>query len=51
VLRRFFEIDGECTAIACLYKLASQGVLPQSVVAEAIQKLGVDPEKRYGVCV
>jgi pyruvate dehydrogenase E1 component len=51
MLRRFFEIDAECTAIACLYKLASQGALPQSAVAEAIQKLGVDPEKRYGVCV
>lgn len=51
VLRRFFEIDGECTAIGCLYKLASEGALPKSVVAEAIQKLGVNPEKRYGVCV
>lgn len=51
VLRRFFEIDGECTAIACLHQLASKGALPMSAVAEAIRKLGVDPEKRFGACV
>ena len=50
-LRRFFEIDGECTTIATLYKLSLEGLLPKSVVAQAICDLGVDPEKRFGVCV
>ena len=51
VLRRFFEVDAECTAIATLYKLASEGAVPKELVAQAIRDLGVDPEKRFGVCV
>jgi pyruvate dehydrogenase E1 component len=51
VLRRFFEIDAECTAIATLYALSQRGAVPTALVAQAIQDLGVDPEKAFGVCV
>jgi pyruvate dehydrogenase E1 component len=51
VLRRFFEIDAECTAVGVLYALAKKGEIPMTTVAKAIQDLGVDPEKAYGVCV
>ncbi|MBN9690853.1 MAG: pyruvate dehydrogenase (acetyl-transferring), homodimeric type [Verrucomicrobia bacterium] len=51
VLRRFFEIDAECTAIGVLYALAKKGELPMTTVAQAIHDLGVDPEKAFGVCV
>ena len=44
-LRRFFEIDGECIAVAVLYQLAQQGKVEKSVVAKAIKELGVDVEK------
>ena len=46
-LRRFFEVDAECTVIATLYALAEKGQLDKSVVAKAIKDLGVDPEKAY----
>jgi len=48
-LRRFFEVDAECTAIATLYQLSRQGVIDSSVVAQAIQDLNVDPEKVHPV--
>lgn len=51
VLRRFFEIDAECTTVATLYALSLRGMIAPTVVAQAIQDLGVDPEKAYGVCV
>ena len=51
VLRRFFEIDAECTTIATLYALSQRGAVPAAVVAQAIRDLGVDPEKAFGVCV
>ena len=51
VLRRFFEIDAECTTIGVLYSLAKKGEIPMTTVAKAIQDLGVDPEKAFGVCV
>jgi pyruvate dehydrogenase E1 component len=50
-LRRFFEIDAECTVIGTLYSLSQKGAIPASTVAKAIKDLGVDPEKAYGVCV
>jgi pyruvate dehydrogenase E1 component len=50
-LRRFFEIDAECTAVASLYALSQRGLIPASTVAKAIKDLGVDPEKAFGVCV
>ena len=46
-LRRFFEIDAECTVIATLYSLAKKGQLEMGVVAQAIKDLKVDPEKTH----
>jgi len=46
-LRRFFEIDAECTVIATLYALAQRGAIDKQVVAQAIRDLGVDPDKVY----
>jgi pyruvate dehydrogenase E1 component len=44
-LRRHFEVDAESIAIATLYRLHQRGELEAKVVANAIQDLGVDPEK------
>ena len=46
-LRRFFEVDAECTVIATLYALAEKGHLPRETVAKAVADLGVDPEKAF----
>lgn len=46
-LRRFFEIDAECTVIATLYALSQKGEIPKEKVAQAIRDLKVDPEKVY----
>jgi len=46
-LRRFFEVDGEITAIAALYALHQKEAFPAEVVQEAIRKLGVDPDKSF----
>jgi pyruvate dehydrogenase E1 component len=50
-LRRFFEVDAECTVIATLHALAKRGELDKQVVAQAIKDLGVDPEKTYPICL
>jgi len=44
-LRRFFEVDAECIAIAALHQLAQRGGLETATVAEAVRELGVDPDK------
>ncbi len=44
-LRRFFEVDAECITVAALSQLARRGAIRPEVVRDAIQKLGVDPEK------
>jgi pyruvate dehydrogenase E1 component len=44
-LRRHFEVDGECVAIGGLSRLAAAGAIGTHVVTEAIQTLGVDPDK------
>jgi pyruvate dehydrogenase E1 component len=44
-LRRFFEVDAECTVVATLYALARQGAVEPSMVARAIKELDVDPDK------
>ena len=46
-LRRFFEVDAECTVIATLYALAEKGRVPREAAAKAIKDLGVDPEKAF----
>ena len=44
-LRRHFEVDAECVAVATLWRLAREGRLGAEVVGEAIVELGIDPEK------
>jgi pyruvate dehydrogenase E1 component len=44
-LRRFFEVDAECTVIATLYALAEKGRVERTLVSKAIRDLNVDPEK------
>jgi pyruvate dehydrogenase E1 component len=44
-LRRFFEVDAECIAIAVLHQLAQRDVIKPAVVKKAIKDLGVDAEK------
>ncbi len=50
-LRRFFEVDAECTVIATLHALAQKGQLDRKVVAQAIKDLEVDPEKPFPTLV
>jgi pyruvate dehydrogenase E1 component len=44
-LRRFFEVDRNYIVIAALKALADQGDIPMKNVSEAMQALGIDPEK------
>ncbi|MFC1465720.1 MAG: pyruvate dehydrogenase (acetyl-transferring), homodimeric type [Candidatus Brachytrichaceae bacterium NZ_4S206] len=46
-LRRFFEVDAECTVIATLYALAQRGEVPAKLVAQAIRDLDVNPDKVF----
>ena len=46
-LRRFFEVDAECTVGATLHALAGRGEVEPRVVSKAIKDLSVDPEKRF----
>ena len=44
-LRRHFEVDAQCVAVAALYQLQQRGQVTPETVAHAITSLGVDPEK------
>ena len=44
-LRKFFEVDRYFVTVAALKALADEGVLEAKVVAEALSKYGIDPEK------
>jgi pyruvate dehydrogenase E1 component len=44
-LRRFFEVDAECIAVATLSHLARRGEIKPAQVAQAIKDLGINPEK------
>jgi pyruvate dehydrogenase E1 component len=46
-LRRFFEIDAECTVIGTLHALSEKGLVEKQTVEKAIKDLGVNPEKIY----
>jgi pyruvate dehydrogenase E1 component len=46
-LRRFFEVDAECTVVAALHALAARGEVEPRLVSKAIKDLGVDPEKAF----
>jgi pyruvate dehydrogenase E1 component len=43
-LRRHFEVDAAHVCVAVLASLAGAGALKESVVSEAIERYGVDPE-------
>ena len=45
-LRDFFEVDRRWVVLAALEALADRGEIERKVVAEAITKFGIDPEKR-----
>jgi pyruvate dehydrogenase E1 component len=44
-LRRFFEVDAECIALAALDQLARRGEIKPERVQKAIKELDIDPEK------
>ena len=44
-LRRHFEVDAESIAVAALHALSKQGVIGRDQVENAIEDLGVDPDK------
>jgi pyruvate dehydrogenase E1 component len=46
-LRRHFEVDAECIAVAALAALHAEGQLDAKTLARAISDLGVDPNKVY----
>jgi pyruvate dehydrogenase E1 component len=45
-LRQHFEIDKHFVAVAALKALADDGVLDQKTVIEAIEKYGINPDRR-----
>jgi pyruvate dehydrogenase E1 component len=44
-LRRHFEVDAQCIALAALYRLMKQGAFDRATVAQAITDLAIDPDK------
>ena len=44
-LRRHFEIDAEHLVVATLSALASEGKVKAGVVAQAIERFGIEPDK------
>jgi pyruvate dehydrogenase E1 component len=50
-LRRFFEVDAECIALAALWQLAQRGAVDRQAVRRAIDELGIDPEKPSALLV
>jgi pyruvate dehydrogenase E1 component len=44
-LRHFFEVDRRYVVVAALKALADEGMVDAATVAQAIEKLGLDPEK------
>jgi pyruvate dehydrogenase E1 component len=44
-LRHFFEVDRYFVVVTALKSLADQGLIDVNVVADAIQKFGIDSEK------
>jgi pyruvate dehydrogenase E1 component len=50
-LRDFFEVDRRWVALAALKALADDGTIERSVVATALEKFGIDPDKADPVTV
>lgn len=48
-LRRHFEIDAPHIVVAVLHNLASAGVIKTEVVAQAIERHGLDPEMAFSL--
>ncbi len=44
-LRRHFEVDAECIVVATLYQLSKRNCFDTQKLAQAIKKLGIDPDK------
>jgi pyruvate dehydrogenase E1 component len=44
-LRHFFEVDRHWVTVAALKSLAEEGAVEPKVVAEAITRYGLDPDK------
>ncbi len=44
-LRRFFEVDAESVVVTALHALFVRGELAAEVVKQAIEDLGLDPER------
>jgi pyruvate dehydrogenase E1 component len=44
-LRRHFEVDAECIAYAALAQLAARGQYRREALPQALEKLGINPEK------
>jgi len=44
-LRSFFEVDRHFVAVAALKSLAEDGTVPAAVVAEALTRYGIDPDR------
>ncbi len=44
-LRRHFEVDAECIAVAALSQLMRRGAIKPEVVKQALRKFAIDPEK------
>jgi pyruvate dehydrogenase E1 component len=44
-LRRHFEVDAECIAYAALVQLAERGRYRREALPQALEKLGINPEK------
>ena len=43
-LRRFFEVDRQHIALAAIESLVNEGSLEFSMISEAIERLGIDPD-------
>ncbi len=50
-LREFFEVDRRYVVVAALHALAQDGKIEKSIVAEAIAKYAIDPNKPNPVTV
>ncbi len=50
-LRRFFEVDAECTVVGTLYALFKKGLVKASLVEQAIKDLKIDPEKVHPILI
>jgi pyruvate dehydrogenase E1 component len=50
-LRQFFEVDRHYVTIATLQALAEDGKISTEIVAQAIRKFGIDPDKPNPVTV